>query len=402
MISRIKGLIASSMQLGTNNTASPAMAGDVAYWDGSKVKTTPLSSWSTELGTPVGVVVVPTGFAPDGKARIVSLNYVDESGNTSTSTVYMCWGVYGTDTNLTNFTKVPITDNAGSTSSGSNDYGYLPSDTFTGNASFVDPKAKYAYTPMIPSPYNGEEPNPDYYMEILENNALSDFNGLHNTQKLVGLGSKYVAANAAYKYKDGVSNLQWYLPAIGEFGYIMPRFNVINNTITALGGVYVNIGSAFWSSSEYSSDYAYHLFAKTGAVDKRYKNSTTSYVRPFAILDNGENSGGNNGENSGDSSNSPITFYLKDTHGDLHQFNAPYSMTWGDFVVSEYNTVNELGDKSFRDVGVIQYGDIFSDLTPDGRDYYTEYREIYKNDVAAGNYVFPDEYIREDVNYMTL
>jgi hypothetical protein len=44
MISRIKGLIASSMQLGTNNTTSPAMAGDVAYWDGSKVKTTPLSS----------------------------------------------------------------------------------------------------------------------------------------------------------------------------------------------------------------------------------------------------------------------------------------------------------------------------------------------------------------------
>lgn len=97
--------------------------------------------------------------------------------------------------------------------------------------------------------------------------------------------------------------------------------------------------------------------------------------------------------------NSPITFYLKDTRGNLHQFNTPYSMTWGDFVASEYNTVNELGDKSFRDVGTIQFGNVFWDATPAGEEYYTEYIDVYKNAFGT-NLVFPDEYIREDVNYL--
>lgn len=260
----------------------PALAGDVAYWDGSSVKTTPYAKWNPSLGTPVGVVVVPEGFAPDGKARIVSLLGVDKSGNTSTSLVSMGWGVYGTDTNLTNFTRVPTTDNNGSTSTGSSSYGYLPSDKFTGATSFVDPKAKYNGTSnLIPSPYLGDVPNPEYNKEISGyNNALSDFNGLSNTKTLVGLGSGYTAANAAYKYNDGASNLQWYLPAMGELGYLMPRFNEINSVITALGGVAV-ASDCFWSSSEYSSGSAYSLYTSGGIVDSHYK-SNSYCVRPFS------------------------------------------------------------------------------------------------------------------------
>ena len=124
-------------------TPPPPLAGDVAYWDGSSVKITPYSRWSPSLGAPIGVVVIPEGFAPDGKPRIVSLLYVDASGNTSTSYKSMVWGVKGTDTSLTNFDRVPTTDKNGSTSTGSNKYGYLQSDNFTGATSFVDPKAKY-------------------------------------------------------------------------------------------------------------------------------------------------------------------------------------------------------------------------------------------------------------------
>lgn len=264
----------------------PAMAGDVAYWDGSKVKTTPSSSWNTSLGTPVGVVVVPEGFAPDGKVRIIGLKPVDTNGNQSSSHVKILWGGYGTDTSLTNFTTVPTTDNAGSTSSGSNSYGILPSDSFTGATSFVDPKAKYNSTSnLIPSPYLGDAPNPEYYKEISGNNALSDFNGLSNTQTLVGLGTGYTAANAAYNYNDGASNLQWYLPAMGELGYIMPRFNEINNTITALGGVAVVAASTFfWGSSEYSSDRAYYLGTSGGGVYSNLSKSSSTCVRPFAII----------------------------------------------------------------------------------------------------------------------
>lgn len=269
----------------------PAAAGDVAYWDGSKVKTTPLSSWSTSLGTPVGVVVVPTGFAPDGKARIVSLLYVHENGITSTSSKGIIWATTNTDTSLTNFTKVPITDNSDSTSTGSSSYGYLPLDKnavpppLTGVTSFVDPKAKYKSTiDFIPSPYLGDIPNPEYYKELDGNNALSDFNGLSNTQTLVGLGTGYTAANAAWKYKDGASNLQWYLPGIGELGFLAPRLNEINSAITALGGVAVDKYGYFWSSSEYSSDEAYDLSFQFAVVNYYYKDNDSFYVRPFATI----------------------------------------------------------------------------------------------------------------------
>ena len=265
-------------------TPPPALAGDVAYWDGSKVKTTPYAKWNASLGTPVGVVVVPEGFVPDGKPRIIGLKYADKSGNTSSSLVSMAWGPDSTDTSLTNFNRVPTTDNGGSTSTGSNSYGYLPSDSFTGAVSFVDPKAKYSQASnLIPSPYLEDAPNPEYNKEISSyNNALSDFNGLSNTETLVGLGADYVAANAAYKYSDGSSNLQWYLPAMGELGYLMPRFNEINSVITALGGVIVG-NTSFWSSSEYSRGNAYFLTTNGGAVYNIFKSSG-GHVRPFSIL----------------------------------------------------------------------------------------------------------------------
>ena len=262
-----------------------AIAGDVAYWDGSKVKTTPLSSWSTSLGTPVGVVVVPEGFAPDGRVRIVSLMGVDRNGNQSSSHIMMGWGPTN-DTTSTDLTKVPTTDNAGSTSTGYNGVGYLPSDKFTGAQSFVDPKAKYFdVTPYIPSPYLGDSPNPEYYKTFnisIYYNVLSDFNGLSNTETLVSLGTGYTAVNACWKYNDSVSTLQWYLPAIGELGYLMPRFNEINNAITALGGLAVASGNYFWSSSK-SNNNAYFMNINTGNVNI---SEIFEYIsmRPFAIL----------------------------------------------------------------------------------------------------------------------
>jgi hypothetical protein len=300
-----------------------AAAGDVAYWDGSSVKTTPLSSWNTSLGTPVGVVVVPEGFAPDGKTRIVSLKSVDTIGNQVDLHVKMMWGGYGTDTSLTNYTKVPTTDNIGSTSTGSSSSGYLPSDKFTGTTSYVDSKVKYSTTntsDMIPSPYLGESPNPEYYKTISGNNVFSDFNGLSNTQTLVNWGTDYTAANVAYKYNDGVSNLQWYLPGMGELGYILPRFNVINNTLTTLGGLTIDGDNYFWSSSEFSDILAFRLRTDDGYVRSMSKDFSFSYVRPFAILDN--NGGG-------------VTM-ISFTVGGV-QYQAEEGMTWGEFVNSEYN-----------------------------------------------------------------
>ena len=266
---------------------TPQVAGDVAYYINGQIKTISANNWNTSLGTPIGVVVIPSNFLPDGMARIVSLKAVDSSGNATTSHTYMYWEQSGNyvNTTLTNYTKVPITNNTGSVSSSSNSYGHLPSDNFTGDTSFVDGSAKYytTGTTKIPSPYNGNGFNTDYSKDISGyNNALSDFNGLSNTQVLVGLGSDYVAANAAWNYNDGVSNIQWYLPSAGESGFLVARFNTINSTISMLSGVAVP-SNPFWSSTEYSSNSAYNVNTNNGRVDY-YSKDSYYFVRPFAMI----------------------------------------------------------------------------------------------------------------------
>ena len=275
--------------------SSAANLCDIAYWDGSTVKTVSQDKWNSGLGTPVGVVVIPSGFAPDGKARMIGLKYATSAGTSSNSSVSMPWGDNGTDTSLANHKKVPTTDNAGSTSTGSNGTGYLPSDKFTGTVSYVDPGTQYSGTSrtMSPSPYitkDGKyEVNPEYYKEILSGdtnvNALSDFNGASNTAVLVGLGADYTAANTAHNYDGGVTgtDIQWYLPAAGELGFIMPRFNVINAAIQSVGGVAVAGDNSFWSSSEYASNYAYGVYTYNGSVYNYYEDNTNC-VRAFACL----------------------------------------------------------------------------------------------------------------------
>ena len=264
----------------------PAMYGDIVFWDGSKVDYVNKTKWNADLGTPLGVVVVPEGFAPDGKTRFIALNAVDSSGNASTGAATMAWGDTSTDTSLTNFNRVTTTDNSGSTSTGSYSEGYLPSDKFTGRQSLIDAKAKYNETSnLIPSPYltvdDKDILNPEYNKEISGyNNALNDFNGLSNTEVLSKLLFDYIASYATWKYSDGLSDVQYYLPAIGELGYLMARFNDINESLSLIGGVPVGGGGVLWSSTEYNSYNAYYLnpnfgYIRAGSKTQKY------YIRAF-------------------------------------------------------------------------------------------------------------------------
>lgn len=258
----------------------PILAGNIVYKSNSKLNTINYEEWNSSLGTPVGVVVVPPGFAPDGKTRILSLNWASAST--------MKWSNTEVDTSIVNNNRVPITDNAGSTTTGSNSYGYLPSDKFTGVISYVDSTAKYhstSYTPFIPSPYLEDKPNPVYYAAISGyNNVLADFDGKGNTDVLVGLGTGYTAANAARNYKAaGAEEIEWYLPSTGELGFLVARCKAINAAITTVGGDSIASPNC-WSSSESLSGYAYYVSAHSGGVSETNKSVTCS-VRPFAIID---------------------------------------------------------------------------------------------------------------------
>lgn len=257
---------------------------DVAYWDGEMVKTISNNKWNDSLGTPIGVVVIPSGILSDGLARIVSLQPPGVTGSPTTSNVKMKWSTVSTDTSLLNYNKVPsLVDNQSTISSAN--LAYLPSDKFTSEQSVADTSAYYYNTvnTKAPSPYNDGMLNPDYDAVLANNNCLRDFNGLGNSIALAEYGTTYTASNAAYKYNDGASSQRWYLPSAGELGFLIARFVAINTVISSLGGISVIIGN-LWSSTEIASSAAWGISSVNGAV-KTYSKTGTNYVRPFSKLD---------------------------------------------------------------------------------------------------------------------
>lgn len=257
-----------------------ANVGDIAYKaSNGKIKTIALDSWDASLGTAVGVVVIPSGFAPDnGLARIVAL--VEFSSE---------WQTTSEDASITNHNRVPITDNSGSLAGSYASSGYLPSDRWasSGVQSYVDNNAYYYSSDydFCPSPYLNGNVNPEYYKAISGyRNALSDFAGLSNTQTLIQSSNNKAAILAASHVISG-TELSMYLPSMGEMGYIMARFSLINQSIIKAGGTKIATSAYYWTSTEFSSTNVYTLFTNVGRVRNTSGKTGPYAVRPFAMLD---------------------------------------------------------------------------------------------------------------------
>ena len=302
-------------------------AGDVLLWDKINQKklftsSDNLSSYPAESYTPIGVVVVPASHNvySDGSCGVMSLKFMNCStpatGGTSEQNMY--WGIYGTDiSTLPNLNQAPIvgTDSnvgdASSTVAGESNYTYLPSDKFSAVQCPHDTDAYYCNSngsyDQAPSPYltDGSR-NPAYYQTTSpssSNNCLADFDGRGNTDKIItqrgnkdytswkptyNIQTDYPAASCCDMfYTEGTQQGDWYLPAMGELGYIMPPFNKISEAITKMRNAYgSSVGAVlsasyyYWSSSEYSSDYARRVYTYDGSVEYGGKGSN-GYVRAF-------------------------------------------------------------------------------------------------------------------------
>lgn len=285
---RVKNSLYRRHILSQSYTSDEMKAGDVAYWDGSSVKTIDVNKFNNNLGTPIGVVVVPKGFAPDGRTRIVSLYWVDTWGNAKSSFYQVGFGGGSDDTSgLTLYTTVPRTTNK-DLSVSSNTSGYFPSDKFSGEVSYIDKKAYYSfnssdttqYSAMSPSPYLGNEVFNNYY-----NYVLSDMNGYSNTKTLYYAGSStYTNARGCWKYTDGVSGLKWYLPSCGEIGYLMVRLGSIDKTLSLYGAPIGENG--LLTSNESKNNECWILTTKVGLLSKKYKTLVRSHgMRPFCMID---------------------------------------------------------------------------------------------------------------------
>ena len=228
------------------------------------------------------------------------------TGDTSEQSMY--WGEYGTDISaLSNLNQVPTGNTSNSIPTGQTFYACLPSDKFSGTQCAHDTDAYYSVSPYAPSPYltDGSR-NPGYYQTTSpssSNNALADFDGKGNTQKIItqrgtkdynswkpGITTKadYPAASCCDMFHtEGTSQGDWYLPSCGELGYIMPPFNKINDVINKIRTIYgssvgveLNIYDYYWSSTEYSSYQARGVGMGGGYVSDLDK-STKYYVRAW-------------------------------------------------------------------------------------------------------------------------
>ena len=291
-------------------------AGDIIYLSNNKLYVIKKELYSSSLGAAQAVVVVPSNHTPDGTIRVMSLKGMRYDNPTSGgSDQGMYWGGYGVDlSGLTNYDLVPTTSNNGSTTVGASSWSRLPSNStngyFTGNTCYTDPGTRYYNTSeaMCPSPYLKDNLQNPAYIEnssgsvLNGRNACADFNGKLNTAIICSAATGqsdwmtasaitnesgatyYPAACCCARYgTDGITSGNWYLPACGELGYIMPRFMEIQNGLSKAGGVLLGTSNYYWSSSEYSSNHARYVSTANGNVNGNYKYGN-SYVRAFAAL----------------------------------------------------------------------------------------------------------------------
>ena len=111
----------------------------------------------------------------------------------------------------------------------------------------------------------------------------TDFNGKSNTKAWVNYyGSSVTNYAPGYCYNfttTGTSKGDWYLPAQGElYASVWTNKSAVNSGLSAAGGTSIQNGW-HWSSSEYSSDGAWVVYASNGYVYGTYKGGTSRYVR---------------------------------------------------------------------------------------------------------------------------
>ena len=279
---------------------SSVALGDYLHSDGT-VNTTAASDV-------IGVCFIQSNFLPDKKARFISLASMDGTESGADEDVWVYWYVESEDgyspfdgnglyeiQGERIFDRVPVDSNSdGVLDKFDAAWGQLPSDrTDSGASNWTidnpqDSGTKYYKntTNRIPSPYTSSGTlNPNYFYKgsiMGSRNCLCDIDGDRNTELLVKHPHPCKPAEFCRAFAPGYKNGEWYLPAIGELGFVCPRVQFINTKISAAisagaHGVVLPF-SDLWSSSEYSSDNAWNLNLNNGNVNNNDKDNN-NYVR---------------------------------------------------------------------------------------------------------------------------
>ena len=118
--------------------------------------------------------------------------------------------------------------------------------------------------------------------------AIADWQGKNHTKVVLEYcktkGKWCPAFEYVNSYKtEGTQAGDWYLPALGELNAIYDNKDALDFALGKIGGTELGIGW-YWSSSEYSGDYAWSLSFSNGDVDVDYYNKDTNSHRVRPVL----------------------------------------------------------------------------------------------------------------------
>ncbi len=225
--------------------------GNYLHLDGT-IDTTP----SNDI---IGVCVIPSNFLPDGFARFISLG-----------ASHCRWGRI---VKLRSDFKRKLPGKMGEIVN----WGYIKNvgDMLLAN-------------PYLPDDYSL---NSEFLQDLPGGNAFQDYKGYENMrifkEKYGGNKRLFNAFTETIKNSPSYRKDDWYLPAIGELAFIIPRFKFIRDKINGAliassKGIIFPTGY-LWSSSEWNSRYAWYIDTINNCVDNSGKGDYY-YVRPFLSL----------------------------------------------------------------------------------------------------------------------
>lgn len=167
----------------------------------------------------------------------------------------------------------------------------IPTNAFINELCLHDKNCQYYLTSYGPSPYYTDNSrNPVYYSkELAEDNALANFDGKEDTAKITAFRDKYSekdydqwvpgdtlanypAASACDMFSpSGTSEHEWYLPSVGEIGYVIARFKEINEAITQINEIFgcgytLHPNGYYYTSTALNYQNVYYWLVNRGRV----------------------------------------------------------------------------------------------------------------------------------------
>ena len=224
-------------------------------------------------GEVIGILVIPSSHMEDDLPRYVSVKDLKSEAATCVSGVS---GEYQWGDGSKNLSCLELLPNNVVTPNGEvriGTDGFLMSDKFGGG---YNTSSAYANdTRKIPHPYSG-----DYHLEDCES-AVADMSGVYNTKGMQWIGLK-CAVDCAYK---NFSDVEFYIPSMGELGYLFLRFNEFNEHLKMIpDSNLLTEQGCYWSSTPSTNREAWALGTYTGMA-MTFSQSCKFKVRPFIVKD---------------------------------------------------------------------------------------------------------------------